>query len=148
MPGPYEPHMPPNPFVPPFDPPGDKPPYEPEEPDGLITLTPPPPPPPPVWPDDNPPGMPDPGPRPPWWPDDYDWPPRPEEPVVIESPLPPHICGRDCRRTIPITCHRVTPNPTTYLPAIQEKPTPASSTIGHRLMNTMKNKRPSQFEPR
>ena len=93
-PGPHEPDMPPYPFVPPFDPPADEPPYEPPEPDGPIILTPPPEPPPPVWPDDYPPGTPDPGPRPPWWPDDFDWPPRPEEPVVIELPLPPHIWPR------------------------------------------------------
>lgn len=74
--GSFEPDMPPYPFVPPFDPPGSEPPYLPEgsstDDDGSS--------------DDS--SSNDIGPRPPWWPDEYDWPPLPEEPVVIESPPP------------------------------------------------------------
>ena len=78
----FDPDMPPYPFVPPFDPPGSEPPYIPAgrstAEDGSS--------------DDS--SNDDFGPRPPWWPDDYDWPPRPDEPVVIETPPSPHIWPR------------------------------------------------------
>ncbi|TWT66686.1 hypothetical protein [Allorhodopirellula solitaria] len=92
---PYEPDVPPYPFVPPFNLPGSELPYEAEdEGDEPYVFPPLPEPEPPVWPDDYPPGTPDPGPRPPWWPDDLFWPPEPEPPVIIESPLPPHLWPR------------------------------------------------------
>lgn len=64
----------PYPFIPPVDFPGDPFPYHPN-PEGSS-------------------GPDDPGPRPPWWPEDWEWPPKPDEPVVIEAPPMPHTWPR------------------------------------------------------